>query len=606
MCGISAVTGREDIVHTLFESIKNLEYRGYDSCGFGIVQDGTVEVRKNTGGVDEVNGKEHLTSMLGCTGIAHTRWATHGKVDKINAHPHQSGDGRFSIVHNGIINNYQDLKSELMEQGVTFLSETDTEVAAHLIGLAYSEFGDVRSALLAALKRLEGSYALLMVTPLEPDTIYAVKHGSPLVLGLAAGRNFVASDVNAFLPFTHEAAILEDGEFAVVQPDRWAIYKIDSQAPVARKPFRIEWDPETSRKGGYPHYMLKEIFDQPQTIRNALATPLPEIVALAESIRRAHTTYLMGVGTTHYVAQVAQYYFSQLAGRFLPAVSSDEFNDLAVIGADDLLISISQSGETFDTRRGVKFAQEQGARTASIVNVMGSSLTTMVDQVIMQGSGPEICVVSTKAALAQMIILLRTALELARIEKRLEPGVYNAHLKSLGALPAVVQQALNEQSGFVRNLATRTIHFQNWLFLGRSVYYPIALEAALKMKEVTYLHVEGIPAGFLKHGTLALVDEHMLSMFFVPPTSIGELHALTLTAIEEVKARGGPVAGIIFEGDAKAEHLLDHRIVLPQVDALVAPFMELVVAQLFSYFSALQLGRSIDKPRNLAKSVTVG
>ena len=606
MCGISAVTGQKDVVQTLFESIRNLEYRGYDSCGIGVIHNDELWVRKNTGGVEEVNQKEHLTKMEGTIGIAHTRWATHGKVNELNAHPHNSADSRFSIVHNGIISNYMELREELTRQDIQFRSETDTEVVVQLLAVAYAEFNDVEQAFLATLKRLEGCYAVAMVTSHQPDTLYCVREGAPLVLGVADDKNFVASDVNAFLPYTRDAVMLEDGEYAVLTPGSHAIFKVSNRQPVTRSPLRIEWDLDSSRKGGYAHYMLKEIFDQPQTIINAMSSPEDGVAELADSIAEAGTTYLMGVGTTHYVAMAGQYLFSQLAGVYLPAVSSDEFLDLAVLGKDDLLVSISQSGETFDTRRGVKFAQEQGARTASVVNVLGSSLSMMVDQVIMQGSGPEICVVSTKAALAQMVILHRVALELGLKNKHLDKATYDRHYESLQNFPPVVQRALNELSGFVRNLSNRTGQYQNWLFLGRGVYHAIALEAALKMKEVTYLHVEGLPAGFLKHGTLAMVDESMASLFFLPAIENKSLHEHTLTAMEEVKARGGPIIGIVFENDDKAKAILDDYVELPVVPTEVAPLLELVVAQLFAYFSALKLGRSIDKPRNLAKSVTVG
>jgi len=606
MCGISAVTGRSDVVQVLYESIKNLEYRGYDSCGLGVMHKQELVVRKNTGEVEEVNRRERLTALAGQVGIAHTRWATHGKVDRLNAHPHLSQDGRFSIVHNGIINNYLALRAELAAKGVEFLSETDTETAVQLMAIAYVEFNDVEQAFLAALDRLEGNFAIAMLSSLAPDTVFCAREGSPLVIGLAEGKNFVASDVNAFLPYTREALTLEDGEYAVLKPGEVRIHKMKDRSPVKRRPIRVEWDAQTSRKGGYAHFMLKEIFEQPQTLRNALQTPQEGIAELAESIRAAKTTYLMGVGTTYYVAMAGQYLFSQLAGRYLPAVSSDEFVDLAVLGKNDLLISISQSGETFDTRQGVKFAKECGARTASIVNVMGSSLTTMVDQVIMQGSGPEICVVSTKAALAQIVILLRIALELGAASGHLAPATLAAHRAALEGLPPIVQKALNELSGFVRNLADKNSHYDKWLFLGRGIYHAIALEAALKMKEVTYLYVEGIPAGFLKHGTLAMVDEQLVSMFFLPPPAQKTLHGQTLASMAEVKARGGPLIGIMFQGDEEAKGLLDQWIELPAVEPIVAPLLELVVAQLFAYFSALKLGRSIDKPRNLAKSVTVG
>jgi glucosamine--fructose-6-phosphate aminotransferase (isomerizing) len=287
-------------------------------------------------------------------------------------------------------------------------------------------------------------------------------------------------------------------------------------------------------------------------------------------------------------------------------VSADEFEGLAVIGEDDLLISISQSGETYDTRRGVASAKARGAKTASIVNVMGSSLSMMTDEVILQGSGPEICVVSTKAALAQMVILMRMALELGRREGRITEEEHARTYRELEAFPALVEDALNERSGFVRNLADKTSRYANWLVLGRGIYYPISLEAALKMKEVTYLHVEGMPAGFLKHGTLALVDEHLLSMFLLPPPEEAELNQMCLSALEEVRARSGPVIGFVFENDTRAKSLLESYIELPVVAPSVAPFLQLIFAQLFSYFIALKLGRSIDKPRNLAKSVTVG
>ncbi len=606
MCGISGVTGRSDVVKTLFESIKNLEYRGYDSCGLAVVQKGEVSVRKNTGGVDEVNQKEHLTGMTGTTGIAHTRWATHGGVTRINAHPHSSTDGLFSLVHNGIINNFRELREDLEKQGVQCVSETDTEAIVQLVAQEHRKCGNVETAFRNALLKLQGTYAIALVTAIEPDTIFCARLGSPLALGFSRQGNFVASDVNAFLPFTRDALLLEDGEYAIVHPDDVRVLRLRDQQPVERKHMKIEWDAETSRKGGYSHYMLKEIFDQPRTVLNALNIPQEGIAALADLIRTSRQAYLMGVGTTHYVGQVAQYFFTQLAGRFVPAVSADEFRELAVIGEGDLLISISQSGETFDTRQGVEYAKSRGAATASIVNVMGSSLSLMTDHVILQGSGPEICVVSTKAALAQMVILLRTALALGQKTGHIDQAVADSYAQALEEFSPAVQNALNELSGFVRNLADRTVKYHNWLVMGRGIYYAIAQEAALKMKEVTYLHVEGLPAGFLKHGTLSLVDESLASLFMVPPPQLKELHELTVNAIEQVKARGGPVFGFYFESDARTAKLLTDGVALPDVSPATAPFLLLVVAQLFSYFLALKLGRSIDKPRNLAKSVTVG
>lgn len=606
MCGISAVTGKADVVDTLYESIKSLEYRGYDSCGLGVVNAGEVSVRKNVGGVEEVNRKERLTTLKGNTGIAHTRWATHGRVTQLNAHPHSSADGQFSLVHNGIINNYVDLRQELADKGVPFLSETDSEVLVHLIASTHEETGDVEEAFIKVAKRLEGSYAFCLVSAVAPDTIYCVREGSPLVLGVSPHQNFAASDVNAFLQFTREALVLEDGEYAVLSPDSVTIRKMADRKLVRRKPIKIEWDAETSKKGGYAHFMLKEIFEQPQTVKNALNTPQDKVDRFAELVDKAATTYLMGVGTTHYVALTGQYFFSEYAGVLPTVVSSDEFQELSVVKADDLVIAVSQSGETFDTRQGIKHAKACGAHTASIVNVMGSSISMTTDEVIMQGSGPEICVVSTKAALAQMIIVMRVAMALGLRNGNLDKTRYDQLMQDLQAFPECINQVLNERSGFVRNVADKTVRFKNWLVLGRGVYYPIALEAALKLKEITYQHVEGMPGGFLKHGTLSLVDEKMMSMFMIPPVSEKKLHQGTLSALEEVKARGGPTTGIYFENDENARRLLDFGLELPEVPASMAPFLIMVVAQLFSYFSAHKLGRSIDKPRNLAKSVTVG
>ncbi|HEX7928532.1 MAG TPA: glutamine--fructose-6-phosphate transaminase (isomerizing), partial [bacterium] len=486
------------------------------------------------------------------------------------------------------------------------LSETDTEVIVHLLASIHRKLGTVEEAFRQTLLRLNGTYAIAMVTAIEPDVIFCARLGSPLALGFSKQGNFVASDINAFLPYTRDALLLEDGEYAVVHPDDVRVMRLQDKQPVQRNRMKIEWDAETSRKGGYSHYMLKEIFDQPRTVLNAMQIPQEGIDALADSILASKQTYLMGVGTTHFVGQVAQYFFTQLAGRFVPAVSADEFRDLAVIGEGDLLISISQSGETFDTRQGVEFAKSRGASTASIVNVMGSSLSLMTDQVILQGSGPEICVVSTKAALAQMVILLRVALALGQKTGHINAEVSKSYAHAFESFAPAVQKALNELSGFVRNMADRTVKYHNWLVMGRGIYYAIAQEAALKMKEVTYLHVEGLPAGFLKHGTLSLVDESLASLFLVPPPQLKELHEQTVNAIEQVKARGGPVFGFYFESDVRTASLLSDGVALPDVSPAIAPFLILVVSQLFSYFSALKLGRSIDKPRNLAKSVTVG
>ena len=605
MCGISGIVHSENIGRNLFNSIRNLEYRGYDSCGMAMLSEGELDLRKNIGGIDEVNALEQLDKMQGSIGIAHTRWATHGSVTQENAHPHLSYKREFVIVHNGIISNYQELRERLMSQGVVFESLTDTEVFVNLLEESYAEHSDLEKSFLAALQQIEGSYSIVMLSAHDPEHLYCVKKESPLLLGLGEGCNYVGSDLNAFLEYTRQAIVLDDGEYVVLGRDDYQIRKVETGEIVKKSILHIDWDVETSKKGGYSHYMLKEIFDEPQTVRQALKIPTEQISGLAEMFREASRAYLMGVGTTFYVANISQYFFSTLADRYYPALSSDEFS-VVTVESGDLVLALSQSGETYDTKTALQYAKTSGAKTAAVVNVMGSAISMMVDQVIMQGSGPEICVVSTKAALAQTFIMLRVALELGRMRDYLTQDVYQKHQQDLELFPEMVQQILNEQSGFVRNIARSTSHVEHWLFLGCGVYYPIAMESALKMKEVTYQHAEGMPAGFLKHGTLSMVEPALHSLFFVPLKEQKVLHDRTLIAMEQVKTRGGTVIGIMFQGDERALAVCDQAVQLPQMSALCAPQAQMIMAQMFAYYAALDLGRNIDKPRNLAKSVTVG
>ena len=605
MCGISGIVDLEPIGTRLFTSIRNLEYRGYDSCGIATLHEGQINARKNIGGVDEVNSTEQLDQLPGTIGIAHTRWATHGGVTQENAHPHLSMRNEFAIAHNGIISNYQRLREQLVQQGFEFRSLTDSEVISNLLENAFYEEQDVEQALQSTLKKLEGTFGLVMISLHDPERIYAAKRESPLMVGLGEGTNYVGSDINAFLEYTRRAWVLEDGEYAVLSRERVIIRKFPSGKEVVQKQvLQIEWDLETTKKGAHSHYMIKEIFDEPQTIRQVLKVPDEQIQKLADSLTVATQTYLIGVGTTFYVAQLGQYFFSSLASRFFPVVSSDEFHAVGQVQPGNAVLAVSQSGETYDTKHALAMAKERGAQTAGIVNVMGSSISMMVDQVIMQGSGPEICVVSTKTALAQALILLRTALLAGG--KNIPEKRRNALHQSLLDFPDLVQRVLNEKSGFVRNLADTTSHVDHWLYLGCGAYYPVAMESALKMKEVTYCHAEGMPAGFLKHGTLSMVEPRVHSLLFVPPPEDAVLHERTLVAMEEIRTRGGTVVGFYFEGDEASRPLLNHSVELPPTDPVLAPVLQMIVAQLFAYYVALALNRNIDKPRNLAKSVTVG
>ncbi|MEY3044191.1 MAG: hypothetical protein RL242_1033 [Pseudomonadota bacterium] len=586
MCGISGMINAKNVAHPLYASIRNLEYRGYDSCGMALLDAGKIQTRKNTGGVEEVNQRERLTQLSGRLGIAHTRWATHGVVSRENAHPHLSTDEAFAVVHNGIFSNYQDLREELKAEGVSFCSQTDTEVFVQLVARHYERLQNTERAFVAALEQMEGSFAIVMISVHEPDRLFCAKRDSPLILGLGEGSNYVGSDINAFLEYTRRAVILDDDEYVILTQESYQIRSLrDGQ--------QVEKD-------------IKEIFDEPQTLRQALKIPDEEIRKLAQKFVEAPQAYLVGVGTTFYVAQLGQYFFSQLTGRYFPAISSDEFIDIAGIQAQDLVLAVSQSGETYDTKMALNFARQRGAKTAAIVNVMGSSIGMQVDQVIMQGSGPEICVVSTKAAMAQTLILLRTAVETGRQQGSLDDQQVDSFLTAVDRLPDLIQDTLNEQSGFLRNIARSTSWVPNWLFLGCGQYYPVAMESALKMKEVTYQHAEGMPAGFLKHGTLSMIEKSVHSLFFVPLPEQQDLHRRTLIAMEEIRTRGGTLAGFVFEGDRHAREVLDYAVELPTVHPWLAPLLQMTMAQLLSYYAALDLGRNIDKPRNLAKSVTVG
>lgn len=601
MCGIIGSVGNVKVSPILLQGLKNLEYRGYDSCGMAIFNEDKIEVRKDEGTVGEVDDRVRFTEMEGNVGIAHTRWATHGKVNQTNSHPHLSASGQFAVIHNGIISNYKEIKEFLIGEGYTFVSETDTEVAANLLEHSYKETGDVVAALTRTARRLEGTYAFLVLTTRDPEHIYAVRLESPLVIGLGSDANYIGSDANAFIAHTRNAVPLDDGEIAIIGRDTYQIRKTMTGELVERSGFSIPWDISESQKGGFSHYMLKEIHEQPQAIRQALSVDDNAIEELADLVVKSPRTYLLGVGTTFYVSLFGQYAFNRITGRFLPAVSSDEFEYSVSPEQDALVIAASQSGETYDTLRALKHAKSHGAATAAIVNVIGSSMSRIVDRTVIQGSGPEICVISTKAALAQMLILTRLAAAVG-----VKTGVFsesdNAELRAaLDALPETVRRIINERSGTIRNLAMRHLRVNHWLFLGKGLYYPIALESALKMKEVSYIHSEGMPAGFLKHGTLALIDEKVNTLVFTPSKEESDLHAAVHSGAEEVKARRGHIVGFTHDPD----DLFDERVELPLLHPLVDPLLQLVAGQLFSYFTAVGLGRNVDKPRSLAKSVTV-
>lgn len=602
MCGITGIVGKNNISKKLFQCIKNLEYRGYDSCGIAVLTDEKIEMRKNVGTIDEVNRIENLSEPIGSVGIAHTRWATHGKVNKINAHPHISCDGNFALVHNGIISNYRILKKELQIAGHRFISDTDTEVIVHLIEHYYKSEKNVEAALLKSIEKIEGSYAILFISTHEQGKIFWARHESPLILGIGSDCTYVASDINAFVEFTRNAIILDNDEYGIISPDAYSIRNVFTKEDVERDVITIDWDAQMAKKGGYPDFMLKEIHEQPYAVSNVLNIDKEEVRRLARMIRDSNRAYLLGVGTAHYATLFGQYYFSMLADCFVPAITSDEFEHLAKVDENTLVIANSQSGETYDTLKALQFARRKGAKTAAIVNVVGSSMTREVDHVIMQSSGPEIAVNSTKATTAQIVIFIRAAIELAKLTGCRPKHEIDELEDQILMISEMMQKILNLQPGHIKKIADLYAHIKNWLFIGRGIYLAVAREGAHKFKEVTYLHGEAVGGGFMKHGEIALIDEQFGTIFFVPREDTGELYSLTMGNVEEIKSRKGLIIGI-HSGGKNA--IFDEEIIVPEAPFVITPLLYLVVAQLFAYYMAIKLGRNADKPRNLAKSVTV-
>ena len=579
MCGISGVVGLKNISEMLFQGIRNLEYRGYDSCGVALMNTNHLIVKKDVGGVEEFFRKENILQKKSNIGIAHTRWATHGKVTRATTHPFTSCDGHFAVVHNGIISNYRVLRDQLIREGHRFVSETDTEVVPHLLEKFFRKTQNVEKAFLRTLNQIEGTFAIAVISTHHSDQIYCAKRESPLMLGIGDELKFVGSDFNSFIDHTKNAVIIDDDEYAIVSRDSYVVKNYLTQEEVNKTITKIEWDSETSKKGGYPHYMLKEIYEQPQTINNALDIEQRSMDEMVDLLHNSSNVYLVGVGTTFYVAKYAKYLFSFLAGKFFPSVSSDEFIALANLDSKTLLLAISQSGETYDTISALKQAQAKKAKTAAVVNVMGSTIARMVDKVILQGSGPEICVISTKAALSQMVLMNLLALKLGLKNKTINRTRYRKYIDALHELPGIIQSILNERSGFIHRLAHQYSKARNWLYLGRGIYYPIALESALKMKEVAYIHAEGMPGGFLKHGTLALIDSDMYTIVFIPPKEDKELYEATINSVEEIRARSGFVLGIHFDERGKNKDLFSEELILPSVPASIAPMIQLAIGQ---------------------------
>jgi glucosamine--fructose-6-phosphate aminotransferase (isomerizing) len=605
MCGIvGIVTAGKDAAGGLVSGIRQLEYRGYDSCGVAVLNGRGIVVAKDVGGPSVLDGRAVFGGLHGATGIAHTRWATHGGVTRRNAHPHLSCDGDIAIVHNGVLANYRELRDRLAAAGHAFASETDSEVFAHLIeehrkaGLAAGD------AVRAAAGELQGTFGFAVMFESEPGRIFALRKESPLVVGFGADRTIVASDPLALAAVCPEVVYLDDGEMVEVTATECLISRIDNGERVARPRRKLDGDFSTPERGAYQHFMQKEMAECPQAARTALGGDAAAITRAAEKLLGAKRAFLTGMGSAFHMASIGQHLFASFAHRFCPLVTADEMPSVVHSAPGDVVFGISQSGETYDTLRALRGAKAGGAASVGIVNVAGSSMAREVDQVVLQGAGPEVAVLATKSAFSQAVFVARIALEMGRLSGVLEPGRLVALEAELGRLPRVLEEWRPRIEQDAREAAARFLGLEKWFFLGRGVFAPIAQEGALKFKEVTYRHAEGMAAGFLKHGTISLIDAEMGTAIFVPPEGSGELRALTVYALEEVRSRGGPILAIGALKDSERTHV-DAVIATPGQGELTDVFLQIVAGQYFAYYTACALGRDIDRPRALAKSVTV-
>ncbi len=616
MCGITGYVGARPGVRTVIDMLRRLEYRGYDSAGVAVAglaagsDRGDLEIVKAAGKLAVLEGQLQDHWEMQGTAIAHTRWATHGGPTTPNAHPHYSCDKRIALIHNGIIENFQELKEQLGAAGHAFTSDTDTEVMVHLVEEAYKATGCMETAVRKALCQVRGAYSIAVVSTHEPDTLYAAKTASPLILGLGNDENFLASDIPALMRYTKRVLVLEDGDFAVLNRQGVRVSTRDGE-PVMREPFLVTWDEQTAERGGYPHFMLKEIHEQPRALADTLRgriredgrVVLPELEAFTAARLAAFTRIsIVACGTAYHAGVVAKKFFESVLRRPAEVTVASEFRyGDPLVGPDTLCVVVSQSGETADTLAALREARRLGATIVSMVNVVGSSIARESDAVIYTQAGPEICVASTKAYVTQVMALYLLGLHLAASEQRLSADELRAYAQGLTALPdaveAVVAQALS-----VEDLAARLADKSTFFYLGRGYDYAVSLEAALKLKEISYLHAEAYAAGEMKHGPLALVEKGVVVVCFATQPALFEK---MLSNLREVSARDGLVVAVVPEGERRADAAADYVLRIPAVLPCFAPIVAVVPMQLLAYLVARARGCEIDQPRNLAKSVTV-
>ena len=604
MCGIVGYTGTRMAAPILLEGLKQLEYRGYDSAGIAVIHDGQVSLSKVTGRISALAEKTQDGALLpGTTGIGHTRWATHGAPTDANAHPHTSNDGRFAVVHNGIIENHAELREELIAAGYRFESETDTEVIVHLVERYYQ--GDLKQAVMRASSRLRGSYALGIVCSDQPDKIFVAREASPLILGVGIGENFFASDVTALVSSTRNVIYLDDGEYAELSAEGVQVYDCAGH-PVHKEVSRVTWDIQAAEKGGYDHFMLKEMNEQPRAVKSTIAPRIRggevNLDDMDIDLNGVNKIVITACGSAYYAGCSGKYAIEKLThiGVQTELASELRYND-PLIDSHTLLIVLSQSGETADTIAAMRECQSRGAKALAIVNVVGSTIAKLADYCLYTWAGPEIAVATTKGYTTQLTALYLFALYAGRKLGNLEDGAYHKLVSSLKSLPKLIQQAL-DMNPHIPALAKKYHSADSLFFIGRNTDYAVALEAALKMKEISYIHAEAYAAGELKHGTIALVHEGQGVVALCCNEAILEK---TLSNIIEVKARGAEVLAVTNKGNPRIMSCADDYLYIPKVPTLFSAAVEILPLQMLAYYVARENGCDIDKPKNLAKSVTV-
>jgi glucosamine--fructose-6-phosphate aminotransferase (isomerizing) len=616
MCGIVGYVGPRTAAPLLIEGLKRLEYRGYDSAGVAVVRNGSIELRRSAGKLSRLEDtlKDQPLELAGGEyGIGHTRWATHGRPTEENAHPHRDCSGKIVVVHNGIIENYLDLKRQLQKEGHTFVTETDTEIVAHLVEREMKDDG-LENAVRRALLYMRGLFALVLISADDPHKIVTVRNGPPIVVGLGESEFFVASDIPAILSHTRDVVFLGDEEMAIITPGGVEFTDYSGRA-VSKKSTRVSWDPVMAEKAGYKHFMLKEIYEQPWAVRETVLGRtsvesgkvfLQEIAIPDQVLREVERVVILACGTSWHAALVGKFMIEQLARVPVDVDYGSEYRYRdPIVSKNTLAIVITQSGETADTLAALREARRKGASSIAICNVVGSMATRETDGTVYTHAGPEIGVASTKAFTSQLVALNILALYLAQARNVLDAKATMEHVEALAQLPLLIEEALRTEPQ-IEEIAKRCYNCSDFLYLGRGIQYPIALEGALKLKEISYIHAEGYPAGEMKHGPIALIDEEMPVVTIAPHDHVFEK---MIGNVQEAKARGGSVIALTTEGQDGIQDLLnpsqDYLITVPRAHPLLTPVLMVVPLQLLAYHIAVRRGCDVDQPRNLAKSVTV-